>query len=504
MSVFDQLAMGFNIALTLDNLGYCLLGSAIGTMVGVLPGISPVTTIAMLLPITFKIPAVSAMIMLAGIYYGAHHAGSTTAIMLNMPGEPSSVVICMDGHPMAKQGRAGVALCIAALGSFFASCVGIIVITLFSPVLSEAGLLFGAPEYAALVAVALMTASVMSTGHAVTTFGMAILGLLIGTVGTDVGTGLERFTFSVPDLADGVDFVSVAVGVFAFAEVAQHMGSPDRRKSFAVRFSELFPRLADLKQAFPAILRGTGLGAALGILPGTGPLVASFASYALERQIAKDKSRFGKGAIEGVAGPESADNAAAMTHFIPMLGLGIPAGPAMAMMLGALTIQGVTPGPQLMTNHPDLFWGVVASMWIGNVMLLVLNLPMIGVWIKFLSIPYRFLYPGIILFCCIGVYSVRNSAFDVLLAAALGLFGVLARQLNCSPAPLVLGLVLGPIFEENFRRSMTLSNGDPMIFFTHPISAVLLVLSVAFVVTMSVSGVRKRKQDIVAVADDAP
>jgi TctA family transporter len=494
MSVFQQLEMGFRVALTLDNLGYCLLGSAIGTMVGVLPGISPVTTIAMLLPITFKVPAVAALIMLAGIYYGAHHAGSTTAIMLNMPGEPSSVVICMDGHPMARQGRAGIALCISAIGSFFAGCVGIIVVTLFSPILSEAGLLFGAPEYTALVAVALMTASVMSNGRAMTTFGMAILGLLIGAVGTDVGTGLERFTFGVPDLADGIDFVSVAVGVFAFAEVAQHMGASEHRKTFTVRLAELFPRLADVKQAFPAILRGTSLGALLGILPGTGPLVASFASYALERQVAKDKSRFGKGAIEGVAGPESANNAAAITHFIPMLGLGIPAGPAMAMMLGALTIQGVTPGPQLMSDHADLFWGVVASMWIGNLMLLVLNLPMIGVWIKFLSIPYRYLYPGIILFCCIGVYSVRNSAFDVLLAAGFGLFGVAARQFNCSPAPLVLGLVLGPIFEENFRRSMTISNGDPIIFLTHPISAVLLVLSVVFAVTMTTSGLRKRKR----------
>jgi putative tricarboxylic transport membrane protein len=496
MSVFEQLVAGFQVALTPENFGYCLLGSAIGTMVGVLPGISPVTTIAMLLPITFKIPAVSALIMLAGIYYGAHHAGSTTAIMLNMPGEPSSVVVCMDGHPMARQGRAGVALCISALGSFFAGCVGIIVITFFSPILSEAGLLFGAPEYTALVAVALMTASVMAAGSALSTFGMAILGLLIGTVGTDVGTGLERFTFDSPNLADGIDFVAVAVGLFAFSEVAQHVAAPDRHKTFSVRFAELFPRLKDLKQAFPAILRGTSLGAALGILPGTGPLVSAFAAYALERQVAKDKTRFGKGAIEGVAAPEAADNAAAMTHFIPMLGLGIPAGAAMAMMLGALTIQGVQPGPQLMSTHPELFWGVVASMWIGNMMLLILNLPMIGVWIKFLSIPYRFLYPGIILFCCIGVYSVRNSAFDVLLAAGIGLFGITARQLNCSPAPLVLGLILGPIFEENFRRSLTISNGDPTIFLRHPIAAGLLVLFVVFAFAVTMSGVRTRKQEI--------
>ncbi|BCJ89600.1 hypothetical protein IZ6_03350 [Terrihabitans soli] len=496
MSVFDQLAVGFQVALTLENFGYCLLGAAIGTMVGVLPGISPVTTIAMLLPITFQIPAVSALIMLSGIYYGAHHAGSTTAIILNMPGEPSSVVVCIDGHPMARQGRAGVALAISAIGSFFAGCVGIIVITFFSPVLADVGLLFGAPEYTALVAVALMTASVMSAGSALSTFGMAILGLLIGTVGTDVGTGFERFTFDSTHLADGVDFVAVAVGLFAFSEVAQHVKAPDLHKTFAVKFSELFPRMKDLKQAFPAILRGTGLGAALGILPGTGPLVSAFAAYALERQVAKDKSRFGKGAIEGVAAPEAADNAAAMTHFIPMLGLGIPAGAAMAMLLGALTIQGVQPGPQLMATHPELFWGVVCSMWIGNLMLLVLNLPMIGVWIKMLSIPYRLLYPGIILFCCIGVYSVRNSAFDVLLAAGIGLFGITARQFNCSPAPLVLGLILGPIFEENFRRSLTLSGGDPTIFFTRPISAALLVLFVVFAFGVTMSGARSRKQEI--------
>lgn len=494
MDIFEQLAHGFEIALTLQNLGYCLLGSAIGTMVGVLPGISPVTTIAMLLPLTFQVPAVSALIMLSGIYYGAHHAGSTTAIMLNMPGEPSSVVVCMDGHPMARQGRAGVALCVSAIGSFFAGCVGIIVITLFSPLLSEAGLLFGAPEYTALVAVALMTAAVMSQGSVLSTFGMALLGLLIGTVGTDVGTGLERYTFGLPELAEGVDFVTVAVGLFAFAEVTQHIGAPDRHATFSVKFSELFPKLKDLKQAFPAIFRGTGIGAALGILPGTGPLVSAFVAYAFERQVAKDKSRFGKGAIEGVAAPESADNAAAMTHFIPMLGLGIPAGPAMAMMLGALTIQGVQPGPQLMETHADLFWGVVASMWIGNMMLLIFNLPMVGVWLKMLSTPYRFLYPGIVLFCCIGVYSVRNSAFDVMMAAAFGLFGMVARQFRCSPAPLVLGLVLGPIFEENFRRSLTISDGDPMIFIQHPISAALLLLFVVFVVIAVLSGARSQKQ----------
>ena len=492
MDLLDQLVMGFGVALTLQNFLYCLLGAVLGTLVGVLPGLGPVTVIAMLLPITFKIPAVASLIMLSGIYYGAHHAGSTTAIMLNMPGEPSSVVICIDGYPMARKGRAGAALCISAIGSFIAGCISIVIIALFSPALSNAALLFGAPEYASMIIMALVTGSVLSNGSLLTTLAMAVVGLLVGTVGTDTDSAIGRFTFGSNHLADGIDFVAVAVGLFAFAEVIQHIATPELRAKVEFKISGLLPKRQDLKDSFWPILRGTGLGAALGILPGTGPLVASFASYAMEKQLAKDPSRFGEGAIEGVAGPESANNAAALTHFIPMLGLGIPAGPAMALLLGALTIQGIRPGPQVMTEHADLFWGVVASMWIGNMMLLVLNLPMVGIWIRLLTIPYRLIYPAVLLFCCIGVYSVRNSAFDVLLAAGFGLIGCVFKQFNCSPAPLVLGLVLGPMLEDSFRRSLLISGGDPGIFLTRPISAVLLVSTVLLVVLFFASGLKRR------------
>lgn len=500
MSVIDNLTLGFHIALTLENFLYCLIGAVLGTIVGVLPGIGPVTTIAMLLPITFKIPAVASLIMLSGIYYGAHHAGSTTAIMLNMPGEPTAVVICLDGHPMARQGRAGAALSISAIGSFFAGCVSVVIIALFSPLLSNAALLFGAPEYTAMIVMALITASALSSGSLITTMGMAVIGLLVGTVGMDSESGVMRFTFGSLNLSDGIDFVAVAVGLFAFAEVATHMAAPENRARMPFRLSGLLPKREDLRASVGPILRGTALGAAFGILPGTGPLISSFAAYALEKQISRSPERFGNGAIEGVAGPESANNAAALTHFIPMLGLGIPAGPAMALLLGALTIQGITPGPQVMTEHPDLFWGLVASMLIGNLMLLVLNLPMVGIWIRLLTIPYRLLYPGILLFCCIGVYSVHNSYFDVLLAALFGLVGFVFKKLDCSPAPLILGLVLGPLFEGSFRRSLLISGGDPAIFFTRPISLGLLLLAVVIVVLLSVSGLRRRGQAALAAS----
>jgi putative tricarboxylic transport membrane protein len=493
LEIIHQLRMGFDVALTPANFAYCLTGAVLGTAVGVLPGLGPVTTIAMLLPITFKMPAIGSLIMLAGIYYGAHHAGSTTAIMLNMPGEPTSVVICIDGHPMAQQGRAGAALCISALGSFFAGCVSVVIIALFSPLLADAALLFGAPEYTSMIVMALITASVLSSSSLLTTTAMAVLGVLLGTVGTDVDSGVLRYTFGAMDLADGINFVAVAVGLFAFAEVAIHLGAPELRAKVAFKLSGLLPTRADLRAAWKPILRGTGIGAGFGILPGTGPLLSSFASYAVERQIAADPTRFGKGAIEGVAGPESANNAAALTHFIPMLSLGIPAGPAMALMLGALTIQGVNPGPQVVAEHADLFWGVVASMWIGNMMLLVLNLPMVGLWIRLLAIPYRFLYPVILVCCCIGVYSVSNSHFDVWLAAGFGLLGFVFRKLDCAVAPLILGLVLGPVLEQNLRRSLVISQGDPTIFLSRPISAAMLALAVFLVFAFSIPELRRRR-----------
>jgi TctA family transporter len=477
MDWLANLELGVSVAAHPVNLLYCLAGAALGTLVGVLPGIGPVTAIAMLLPLTFKMSAIGALIMLSGIYYGAHHAGSTTAIMLNMPGEPSSVVICLDGYPMAQRGRAGAALCISALGSFFAGCVAVLVIALLSPALAALSLVFGPTEYAAMIVMALVTASVLSSNSLATTMAMTVTGLVLGCVGTDITTGQMRFNLGYLELAEGVDFVAVAVGLFAFAEIIINIASPERRAAPA-KVTGLLPTRADLAAAWRPILRGTVLGGAFGILPGTGPLLSSFASYAMERRLAADPSRFGQGAIEGVAGPEAANNAAALTHFIPMLTLGIPAGAAMALMLGALQIQGIAPGPQVMTDHPDLFWGVVVSMWIGNLMLLVLNLPMVGLWIRLLRIPYRLLYPAILVFCCVGVYSVKNSAFDVVVAAVFGLVGIVFKKLNCSPAPLVLALVLAPMLEENFRRAMLISKGDPAVFVTSPVSAAILLLTV--------------------------
>jgi TctA family transporter len=492
VELLSNLAMGFSVALTPENLIYCLIGATVGTMVGVLPGLGPTTTIAMLLPITFKIPPVAALIMLSGIYYGAHHAGSTTAIMLNMPGEPTSVVICIDGHPMARQGRAGPALCISAIGSFIAGCISVVVIALFAPPLAQAAIAFGSPEYAATVVLALVVASALSGASLLTTFAMSAIGLLLGTVGTDLSTGVRRFTYGQADLDSGISIVAVAIGLFAFAEIVTRMRERLQTERTPSKVTGLLPRLADLRASWKPILRGTALGGVVGIFPGTGPLLASFASYAMERKLADDPSRFGNGAIEGVAGPESANNAAALTHFIPMLTLGVPAGAAMALMLGALTIQGITPGPAVMTRNPDLFWGVIASMWIGNIMLLVLNLPLIGIWIRLLTIPYRLLYPAILVFCCIGVYSVSNSWFDVLLAAGFGLVGYVFRQFGCSSAPLILGLVLGPLLEENLRRSLQLSRGDPTIFFTRPISLGILVLTVAIAVVLTLPALRAR------------
>jgi putative tricarboxylic transport membrane protein len=498
---------GFGVALSPINFLYCLIGASLGTIVGVLPGLGPLTTIAMLLPLTFKMPAVSSLIMLSGIYYGAHHAGSTTAIMLNMPGEPTSVVVCFDGHPMARQGRAGPALFVAAFGSFFAGCVAVVVIALFSPVLASVALDFRAPEYTSMVILALLAAAVLTEGSLLNSIGMVAFGLLLGTVGTDVNSGRERFTFGLGNISAGIDFVAIAVGVFAIAEIASRIGHASRSKQVADTGAEhaapslrsLLPSKSDLGASWKPILRGTALGAAFGVLPGTGPLVSSFASYSLERQLAKDPSRFGKGAIEGVAGPEAANNSAALTHFIPMLTLGIPAGAAMALMLGALTIQGISPGPMVMQDHPDLFWGVVASMWIGNLMLLVLNLPMVGLWIRLLAIPYRFLFPCILVFCCIGVYSVSNSALDVMLAAGFGAFGYLMLELGCRPAPLVLGFILGPILEVNLRTALVISRGDPSIFVKSPISLAFLLVAAALLISTSLPMLRrfkKREQQI--------
>src|SRR5205823_1387135 len=423
MDVISNLGLGFAVALTIQNIAYCFIGVLLGTIIGVLPGIGPVTTVAMLLPISFTLPPESALILLAGIYYGAQYGGSTTAILVNIPGEASSVVTTIDGHQMARRGRAGPALGIAALGSFFAGCVSTLLIALAAPPFAAIALKFGPAEYFSLMVLGLIAAVVLAHGSLVKAIAMVIFGLLLGLVGTDVNSGVARFNFGISELSDGIGFVSVAMGVFGFAEIIGNLEQTEEREIFTKKVTGLLPTWQDIKDVTPSILRGTILGSALGILPGGGALLASFAAYTLEKKASKNSANFGKGAIQGVAAPESANNAGAQTSFIPLLTLGIPSNPVMALMIGAMMIQGIAPGPQVMTERPQLFWGMIASMWVGNLMLVVLNLPMIGMWIKLLMVPYRILYPSILVFCCIGVYSISNSPFDVMQTAAFGVVG---------------------------------------------------------------------------------
>ncbi len=496
IDIFHNLILGLSVACTPFNLLYCLLGCSLGTLIGVLPGIGPMATIAMLLPITFKLPAVASLIMLAGIYYGAQYGGSTTSILLNLPGEPSSIVTCLDGYQMARQGRAGPALAIAALGSFFAGCVGTFIIALFGPPLAELALKFGPTEYFSLMVFGLVSAVVLAHGSILKAIGMIFLGLLIGLVGIDVTSGVSRLTFGIFELSDGIGVTVLAVGLFAFGEIISTLEQRKRRSGSVSRVGGLMPTRADIKDSWKAVLRGTGLGAFLGILPGGTALLASFASYTLEKRIAVDPSRFGNGAIEGVAGPESANNIAAQTSFIPMLTLGLPSNGVMALMLGAMTIQGITPGPMVMTQRPELFWGVIASMWLGNLMLVLLNLPLIGVWVALLKVPYRLLYSAILLFCCIGIYSMNNSPFEVALVAAFGLLGYIFIKLNCEPAPLMLGFILGPLMEEYLRRAMLLSRGDPSVFFKSPISLALLLGAACLLLLVVVPSIRGKREEV--------
>ncbi len=495
MELLSHLAQGFGVALTAPNLLYCLIGVLLGTLIGVLPGIGPVATIAMLLPITFNLPPVSALIMLAGIYYGAQYGGSTTAILVNLPGEASSVVTMLDGYQMARQGRAGPALAIAAIGSFFAGCVATLLLAMFSPPLAEIAFKFGPAEYFSLMALGLIAAVVLARGSLLKALGMIVLGLLLGLVGTDVNSGTQRFAFGLPELSDGIGFVVVGMGLFAFAEIVRNLELTETREVFTSNVTGLMPTGKDLKASWKAILRGTGLGSLLGILPGGGAVLSSFAAYTLEKRVAKDPSRFGKGAIEGVAAPESANNAAAQTSFIPMLTLGIPPNPVMALMIGAMTIQGIQPGPQVMTQRPDLFWGMIASMWVGNLLLILLNLPLIGIWVRLLRVPYRLLYPAIMLFCCIGVYSLSNQMMDVVLTAAFGLLGYLFVKLDCEPAPLLLGFILGPMMEENLRRAMLISRGDWSVFVTRPLSLTLLLIAAVLLLMIVAPAVRKTREE---------
>ena len=495
MDLLDNLALGFGVAFTFQNLMYALIGCLLGTLIGVLPGIGPVATIAMLLPITFHLPPTASLIMLAGIYYGAAYGGSTTSILVNLPGEASSVVTCLDGYQMARNGRAGAALSISAVGSFFAGTVGTFIIVMFAEPLTRMAQKFGPADYCSLMALGLVAAVILASGSVIKAIAMIFLGLLFGLVGTDVNTGAQRFTFDLPELSDGIDFAPIAMGLFGIAEIVVNLERHLSRGSGTIKVTSLWPTAEEIRRAVPAALRGTFLGAALGVLPGGGPTLGAFSSYTLEKKISKTPQRFGKGAVEGVAAPEAANNAAAQTSFIPMLTLGIPSNAVMALMVGAMIIQGIQPGPEVMTKKPDLFWGMIVSMWIGNAMLVIINLPMIGMWVKLLTVPYRFLAPAILLFCCIGAYSLQNSTFHVMQVAAFGVLGYIFVRLGCEGAPFLLGLVLGPQMEEYFRRAMLLSRGDPMIFLERPISLGLLITTALLLILMALPSFKKAREE---------
>jgi putative tricarboxylic transport membrane protein len=495
--LLHNLALGFSVAGHPYNILYCLLGALVGTLVGVLPGIGTVATVAMLLPITFKLDPVGALIMLAGIYYGAQYGGSTTSILVNIPGEAGSVVTALDGHQMARQGRAGAALSIAAIGSFFAGCVTTVMVAALGTPLTSLALLFGPAEYFSLMVLGLIFAVVLAKGSVVKAIAMILAGLLLSMVGSDLETGASRMTFGITSLADGIGFSNVAMGVFGFAEIIRNLEvSQESRDIVKGKISSLMPTRKDLMDAAGPIGRGTIIGSLLGILPGGGAVVSSFAAYTIEKRLSKNPSRFGRGAIEGVAAPESANNAAAQASFIPLLTLGIPPNAVMALMVGAMTIHGIIPGPQIMSKQPDLFWGMVVSMWLGNLMLIVINLPLVGVWISLLRVPYRLLFPSIIVFCCIGVYSINNSPTDVIIAGAFGLIGYWMSKHDFEPAPLVLAFVLGPLIEENLRRAMLIARGDPSVFVTRPISAGLLLVAAALLALALLPMIRKRRDEV--------
>jgi putative tricarboxylic transport membrane protein len=492
----QNLQLGFATSLSLLNVLLCLGGCLIGTLIGVLPGIGPIATIAMLLPITFSLDPTGALILLAGIYYGAQYGGSTTAILVNIPGEATSVVTVLDGHPMARQGRAGVALGIAAIGSFIAGTISTLVVAALGVPLSELALVFGPAEYFSLMLLGLTLAVVLAQGSLLKAGAMVLLGLLLSTVGADLETGQDRLTLGFDELSDGIDFAVLAMGLFGFAEVLRNLQSNEDAPQVQTSIGRLLPSREDFKRALRPILRGTVLGSVLGILPGNGAVLAPFAAYALEKRLADDPTRFGKGAIEGVAGPEAANNSGAQTAFIPLLTLGIPPNAVMALMVGAMTIHGIIPGPQVISNRPDLFWGMVTSMWIGNLALLAINLPLIGVWVRLLRVPYRLMFPAILVFCCIGIYSINNRPADVLLMAGFGLGGHLLFRLGFEPAPLLLGFVLGKLLEEKLRQALVLSRGSFLTFVTRPVSCGLLIVAVAVLAIALLPAVSKRRAEV--------
>ena len=498
MDLINNLSLGFGVAFTFQNLIYAFIGCLLGTLIGVLPGIGPLATIAMLLPATYGLPPVAALIMLAGIYYGAQYGGSTTAILVNLPGESSSVVTVIDGYQMARKGRAGPALAAAGLGSFFAGCVGTLILAAFAAPLTELALEFGPAEYFSLMIVGLIGAVVLASGSLVKALAMIVLGLLLGLVGTDVNSGVARYSFDIPELTDGISFLAIAMGVFGYGEIIQNLSQPDeKREVFTGKVEGIMPTAEDFKNMIPAVLRGTALGSALGILPGGGALLSAFTAYTIEKKtkLKPGEVPFGQGNIRGVAAPESANNAGSQTSFIPLLTLGIPPNAVMALMVGAMTIHNIQPGPQVMTSNPELFWGLIASMWIGNLMLVILNLPLIGIWIKLLTVPYKWLFPAIVLFCAIGVYSTNNNSFDIWMVALFGLVGYGFIKLGCEPAPLLLGLILGPMMEEYLRRALLISRGDWSVFVTRPLSASLLLVAAILLIVVLMPSVKKKREE---------
>lgn len=495
MELLNNIGLGFSVALTAMNLLYCLAGVFLGTLIGVLPGLGPTATIAMLLPVTFTLPPVSSLIMLAGIYYGSQYGGSTTSILVNVPGEAASVVTALDGYQMARKGRAGVALATAAIGSFFAGTVATIVLALFAPPLAEIALKFGPAEFFSLMVLGLLASLVLARGSLLHATGMVVLGLLLGLVGADVNTGTQRFTFGLPQLADGVGFVVVAMGMFGLAEIVRNLEDEDDRSLIVSKITTLMPTREDWKRMIAPVLRGTAIGSVLGILPGSGSILGAFAAYAIEKKVSKNSAEFGHGAIEGVAAPESANNAGAQTSFIPMLTLGIPSNPVMALMIGAMIIQGIQPGPSVITEQPALFWGIIVSMWIGNLFLVILNLPLVGMWVKLVSVPYQYLFPAILVFCGIGVFSLNNTEFDVYLMALFGVVGYIFVKLDCEPAPMLLAFILGPMMEEYMRRALLLSRGNPMVFLERPISATMLGLAALAIIVASLPMFYKKREE---------
>lgn len=492
MELFSNLWLGLQVAGEPINLAYCFFGVFLGTFVGVLPGIGALAAISLLLPITYHIPPTAAIIMLAGVYYGAQYGGSTASILLNLPGTPSSAVTCLDGYPMASKGKAGVALFVTTIASLVGAMSGLILLVLFSPVIAEIGLKFGPAEFFSMMVLGLVAASSMSSGSAAKGLAMVVFGLLLGMVGTDVNSGVARYHFDVPELMDGISLVALAMGLFGVAEVVRCINAEETNKQpEKVTMRSMVPTKKEFTDTIAPMLRGSALGSALGALPGVGPSIAAFMSYAIEKRVAKDPSRFGKGAIEGISAPESANNASAQTAFVPSLSLGIPGDAVMAVMLGALIIHGITPGPMLITEQPELFWGLVVSFMIGNIMLVILNLPTIGMWVALLRIPFAWMYPAILVFVALGVYSVHNNEFDIYMVALLGIMGYALMVLRFEPAPLLLGYILGPMVEENLRRALLLSRGDPSIFIDRPISAGLLGVTAVLLLWAVWSTVRK-------------